>query len=133
MISRSPESAVYRQIAAVLREEIINGTFAPGAEFASEPQISFRFGVGMGTVKRVIRVLRSEGLIVGVYGDVSRVREMPSRRVESVPRASSVTFPKATATEADELGVAEGSTIVRVQTGSRVVLYGPDGLELRTK
>lgn len=72
----------YRQIAAALRARITDGTWAPGTELPSEPDLAVEFGVGRDTVVSAISLLRGEGLVVTRRGYRTRVREpLPLERV----------------------------------------------------
>jgi GntR family transcriptional regulator len=57
------EGPFYRQLAAILRQPIIEGELAPGASLPREADISERFGVSLITVRQALRELAGEGLI----------------------------------------------------------------------
>ncbi len=59
---------VYRQLAAILRAQIESGELAPGRPVPSERTLTQRYGVAVGTVKKAVEVLRSEGLVHTVTG-----------------------------------------------------------------
>lgn len=54
---------LYRQLADLLREPIISGTFAVGSELPKEAEIAERFGVSLITVRQALQSLESSGLI----------------------------------------------------------------------
>lgn len=58
--------APYRQIAAQLRERIESGELAPGQRIPTETELVEEYEVARSTVRRAIRLLREEGLIVTV-------------------------------------------------------------------
>jgi GntR family transcriptional regulator len=59
---------VYRQLAAILRAQIESGELRPGRPVPSERTLTQRYGVAVGTVKKAVEVLRSEGLVHTVIG-----------------------------------------------------------------
>jgi GntR family transcriptional regulator len=59
---------VYRQLAAILRAQIESGELAVGRPVPSERTLTQRYGVAVGTVKKAVEVLRSEGLVHTVTG-----------------------------------------------------------------
>lgn len=59
---------VYRQLAAILRAQIESGELAPGRPVPSERTLTQRYGIAVGTVKKAVEVLRSEGLVHTVTG-----------------------------------------------------------------
>ncbi|SKA14284.1 Transcriptional regulators [Marinactinospora thermotolerans DSM 45154] len=65
----------YRRIAAELREQITDGTFAPGAALPSESALVRLYGVSRGTARQALSELEGSGLIVSVHGKGRFVRE----------------------------------------------------------
>lgn len=65
-----PESDeyVYEQLAAILREGIASGKYPPGRILPSARTLSQEYGVSIGSVKRAIELLKSEGLVRTVIG-----------------------------------------------------------------
>lgn len=70
--------ALYRQVAAAIRDGIASGEFPPGAPLPSETQLIERYGVSRPTVRNAVAALRSEGLIEVIHGKGSFVRGTPS-------------------------------------------------------
>jgi GntR family transcriptional regulator len=60
------------QIAALLREQIRDGTLT--GRIPSESEMQAQHGVGRGTVRAAIAVLREDGLVVTVKGRGTFVR-----------------------------------------------------------
>jgi GntR family transcriptional regulator len=58
----------YRQLAAILRDQIRSGDLAADQPVPSETTLVQRYGVARGTVRRAIEVLRDEDLVVTVQG-----------------------------------------------------------------
>ncbi len=59
---------VYRQLAAILRAQIESGELRSGRPVPSERTLTQRYGVAVGTVKKAVDVLRSEGRVYTVIG-----------------------------------------------------------------
>src|SRR5580658_4449738 len=68
----------YAQIAAELRDQIEQGTLAPGDRVPSTRQITQKWGVAMATATKVIAVLRDEGVVEARPGAGTLVRATPS-------------------------------------------------------
>ena len=54
---------LYRQLAAILRAPIVDGTYPVGTELPKEAEIAERFGISLITVRQALRELESDGLI----------------------------------------------------------------------
>lgn len=63
----APESP-HRQIAAWLRGKIESGELQPGRKIPSEKDVMDMTGVARTTVRRAVKVLRDEGLVVTTAG-----------------------------------------------------------------
>ena len=59
---------VYQQLAAILRDQIESGELRSGRPIPSERTLTQRYGVAVGTVKKAVEVLRTEGLVHTVIG-----------------------------------------------------------------
>jgi DNA-binding GntR family transcriptional regulator len=66
--SRWNPQPLYRQLADELRAEITSGKVAPGQPLPSENELVQRYGVAKDTVRAALAALRSEGLIVTLWG-----------------------------------------------------------------
>lgn len=78
MIAPDPGRAVYRQLAAVLRERIERGELAPGQRMPSEKDLHDEFGFARETVRRAMAVLREEGVVQVRHGYGTFVAERPA-------------------------------------------------------
>jgi GntR family transcriptional regulator len=78
----APE-APHRQIAAWLRGKIESGELQPGRKIPSEKDIMDLSGVARTTVRRAVKVLRDEGLVVTTPGRGTHV----TKRLPVAPRA----------------------------------------------
>jgi GntR family transcriptional regulator len=64
---------LYKLIADALRDEIINGSLAPGDDVPTEAELGARWNASRGPIRNALAVLRSEGLIETTRGRPSRV------------------------------------------------------------
>ncbi len=71
---------IYRQIAAILRERIENGTYRPGYPIPSTAALCDEFGVTHRTVRAATKILVEEGLLVGAVGRGMFVTDPETRR-----------------------------------------------------
>jgi DNA-binding GntR family transcriptional regulator len=70
----------YLQIAQHIREQIIRGDLAPGAEVPSERQIAVEWNVSRPTATRALEALRREGMVTSVVGSGTFVRDVQANR-----------------------------------------------------
>ena len=57
------EGPLYRQLATLLRQPIVEGGLAPGTELPREADLAERYGISLITVRHALRELEAEGLI----------------------------------------------------------------------
>ena len=74
-IDRDGPTPVYVQLAAILRERIEAGDYAPGRALPSETTLMQEHGLARETVRKAVRVLRDEGLVQIVQGRGAYVTE----------------------------------------------------------
>ena len=72
---RTQGTALHRQIFLVLRDGIIQGTYAPGSALPKEEALVQFFGVARATVRRALADLEAEGLVQRRHGSGTFVRE----------------------------------------------------------
>jgi len=72
---------VYKQLAAILREAIERGDYAPGRPIPSESRLMQEHGLARETVRKAVRVLAAEGLVIVVQGRGVYVAERQSQNV----------------------------------------------------
>lgn len=70
----------YLQIAQHIREQIIRGDLAPGAEVPSERQLAAEWSVSRPTATRALEALRREGVVTSVVGSGTFVRDVQVNR-----------------------------------------------------
>ena len=66
MVNRDLPVAPYRQLAALLREQITSGELA--GRLPGERYLAQQYDVAVNTVRRALRLLREEGLVESVQG-----------------------------------------------------------------
>lgn len=64
---------VYRQLADLLRDAISSGALAEGKPLPSESTLMGEHDVSRDTVRKAVRLLRDEGLVITVQGKGSYV------------------------------------------------------------
>ena len=77
MIEFAPDVPRWRQVAAVIRRRIADGTYAPRTRIPSVVQLMGEFGVAAATAQKVHAALRKEGLIYTEPGLGSFVGQRP--------------------------------------------------------
>ncbi|HEY2533779.1 MAG TPA: phosphonate metabolism transcriptional regulator PhnF [Xanthobacteraceae bacterium] len=121
----------WRQIADVLRQEVLAESFATG-RLPTEPELAERFRVNRHTVRRALAALAEGGLIHAVQGNGTFVAErhidyLLGRRTrfranlqregrEASYRMISVMRAPADAATARDLAVSPGTTILQLET-----------------
>lgn len=76
----------FRQLADLLRERILSGELAPGAQLPTQDVLAATHGLSITTVREAINVLRSEGHVEPVRGRGVYVRTKPLVRTLSSAR-----------------------------------------------
>ncbi len=64
----------YRQLLQILRNQILSGELAPGRQLPTEEELSAKYGVSRGTVRKAVAQLEAERLIQVEHGVGSFVR-----------------------------------------------------------
>ncbi|MFI1509186.1 GntR family transcriptional regulator [Streptomyces sp. NPDC020597] len=73
--------SLHERIAADLRDDIMSGELAPGANLPTTAQLKERFGASSATVQKALRLLKEELLVVGRAGAAVTVRAHRRRTV----------------------------------------------------
>ena len=68
MITRGRPVPPYRQLAAILRDQIESGELAPGQQLPSVITLAGTYELAVPTVRKAITLLKDEGLVTGVAG-----------------------------------------------------------------
>lgn len=74
-LARHHAAALYEQIAAHLREGILQGSFSPGGKLPSESSLMSHFEVSRDTVRQALRRLAEEGLVESRQGKGTYARD----------------------------------------------------------
>jgi DNA-binding GntR family transcriptional regulator len=72
-IDHEIKTPVWRQLADILREQILTGQILPEHVLPSEPQLEQRYGLSRTTIRKGIALLRTEGLVETIAGRGSYV------------------------------------------------------------
>lgn len=67
-IRKNAGQPAWRQLADILRRQILDGEYQPGEPIPSERQLQEQYQLSRGPVRRAIALLRDEGLVVTVAG-----------------------------------------------------------------
>ena len=129
-LERSGPIPLYFQVATRIEKAILDGTLPPGSRLENEIALGDRLGLSRPTVRRAIQDLVDKGLLVRrrgigtqvVHGQVSRGLELTSL-YEDLTRSGKVATSKilevrtikATAKDAERLGVEKGSNVLHVR------------------
>lgn len=92
----------YKQLADLLRQQIVTGELAPGAPLPSETRLMQELGVSRNTVRLAVQLLRSEGHVITEHGRGTYVRERPPvrrlgpdrYRADVAPRGEETSFTR---------------------------------------
>ena len=74
-LDRDSRIVLYRQLANVLRQRILDGTMPSGTSLPTEFELSASYGVSRGTVRQALSLLSDEGLVERVPGRGTFVRQ----------------------------------------------------------
>lgn len=105
---------VYRQLADLLRADIVSGRLGPGSGLPSENHIGQQHGLGREAVRQAFGILRAEGLIVTERGTGSRVRELPPRQELRLKRGDRALVRMPSDPERRALDIHEGVPLIEV-------------------
>lgn len=113
-IDRGSPIPVYVQLAEMLRDQISNGHYPPGAELPSEDGIGRLCGVGRMSVRRAMAVLRHEGLIITGRGMQALVRSQPTRTFIGISASDQLVARMPTPPESRRLELTAGVPVLEV-------------------
>lgn len=149
-IDRSGDRPVYRQLAAIVRDQIQAGELQPGEALPPESALMDRYEVSRNTVRLAMQMLRAEGLVVTEHARGTFVRERPTVRRRSTvwyDREKSPGSPTAATVEAqggtaswDHHSRAESASVVAagrlgINVGDQVMVtdyvYKADGVPIQ--
>jgi GntR family transcriptional regulator len=67
-IDHHGETAIYQQLAAILRAQIASGELEAGRPIPSEQTLAQRYGISRLTARKAVSLLRDEGLVRHAVG-----------------------------------------------------------------
>uniref|UniRef100_UPI003F49245D winged helix-turn-helix domain-containing protein n=1 Tax=Streptosporangium sp. CA-235898 TaxID=3240073 RepID=UPI003F49245D len=116
----------HRQLADILREDIALGRLKPGQELMSQARLMQTYHLGPVAVRQALAILRAEGLILTIKGQVSTVM-VYNRQPYHVASGADVEFRMPSPAErkelrdeaADEIEMPEGVPIAIIKPGPR--------------
>jgi GntR family transcriptional regulator len=76
----------YRELAAMLREAIQRGDYAPGTTLPKQDELAAEHGINVNTVRKAVSVLEAEGLVDSVRRRGTVVRPRPAMKRLGVER-----------------------------------------------
>ena len=83
-LDRASRSVLYRQLANVLRQRILDGTMPSGTSLPTEFELSATYGISRGTVRQALSLLSDEGLIERMPGRGTFVRAREGSAFQSM-------------------------------------------------
>lgn len=104
----------YRDLAALLRAQITDGTLPPGWALPSERTLRETYGLGKHTVRQAMAVLRTEGLVVVRAGYGATVRIPADQETVTVGPGYAITSRMPTPAERDRHDIADGVPVVHI-------------------
>lgn len=78
MIEWQPDIARWKQVAAVIRGRMADGTYPPRTRIPSVVEMTEEFGISTSTSQRVLKELRAEGLTHTELGVGTFVKATPA-------------------------------------------------------
>lgn len=111
----------YRDLAAVLRDQITTGALPPGHALPPERHLSQQHELGRGAVADAIAQLRLEGLVVTRRGYAAVVAGPYQREALPIDAGCTVTCRMPTLPEREALGIGDGEVVPVLQ------VMRPDG------
>ncbi|SFE45082.1 GntR family transcriptional regulator [Actinacidiphila alni] len=87
--AQPPGGALYRKVAADLRESIAAGEYGSGGKLPAESALAERYGVSRGTIRQALSALRADGLVTSRRG--TRRVVLGTTRVQSFAELVSFT------------------------------------------
>ena len=118
-------------VADQLREQILDGTYPPGAQLPTEAQLAEAYRCGRDMVRDAIAALRAEDLIVTERGRRTTVTPALARKVVLVPAGTIVTARMPLRPELASLGCRASTPLLVVMTpGAATQTYPSDRVEI---
>lgn len=110
-----PPVTGYKQLAALLRQQIEDGTLRPGQRLPSEVSLRQTYDLSRWTVRQAVAVLKGRGLVENVKGWGMIVRERPPLERYQAPPGSLIQIRPPDDSDVDEWGeIPEGVHMIVV-------------------
>lgn len=129
-LEKKSQNPLYLQLMSRLKNDIMAGVYAPGARIPSEQLLCDTYGVSRVTVRKALLDLVQEGLLVRRQGKGTFVaQERLQRNLQQITsfsqacrqnghaagaRLVSAEMTKASASDAEKLGIEPGSPVVEI-------------------
>jgi DNA-binding GntR family transcriptional regulator len=68
MIDKESGTPPWQQVAAIIRQRVIDGTYPPGTKIPSALALSGEFAVNRATITKAVNQLKAEGVLTAVAG-----------------------------------------------------------------
>jgi DNA-binding transcriptional MocR family regulator len=123
----------FREVARLLREQIVDGDYAPGASLPSEKDVAKDFGCSRDTIRDAMAILSNEGLIITRRGHLTQVRPKLTPILVELPPNAQVTARAMTLDESEMIDCGRGVPMLEVHIpGADIQLYRADMFILTT-
>lgn len=126
-----PDAPLHQQLAAQLRQRILDGTYPPGSRFPSYRSLAAEFGIGHGATYDAVQLLRTERLLEGEPRRRLTVAHPVGMRTLADPDAdwphSHGDIERTTVRASEQLAVRLGIPPRSGVRRERVELLDPDG------
>ncbi len=120
--SRDPK---WYQVAEQIRNLIASGRWEPGHYLPGNEDLAHETDTSVPTVRRALRSLAAEELIVTEQGVRARVATPRERRVENIRPGDRIKYRPATPDEQRQYGLAEGADVAEVTAADGTVRVFP--------
>jgi DNA-binding LacI/PurR family transcriptional regulator len=124
-LDRSRHIALYRQLANILRQRILEGTLPTGTNLPTEFELSAAYGVSRGTVRQALSLLSDERLVERVPGRGTFVRH-GSKPAPSKSRGRAIGLIVPSANDQLSMNILVGAESVAKHRGYQVVFNHSD-------
>lgn len=119
MIDPRLDAALYKQLAALLRDAIDRGQYGPGEMLPTEGRLMQIHGLGRETVRSALDELRNEGRVVTTKGTGTRVRADHEIQIIMLPPGGQVTSRMPTPQERSRWDLPPGVPVFVVERPGR--------------
>jgi DNA-binding GntR family transcriptional regulator len=132
VIDRDVDRPLHKQLADLLREQIVSGVLSPGDFLPSEEYLAQTHLLSRTAVRRGVEILVHEGRVTKNKGQRTIVRERPQRKVVSLDSGDAVDTRMPTEAERRTLSIPVGEPVFEVHRRSgKVDLFAGAATTLR--